>query len=137
MHLNDERDELRRGLKSALKLLKPGGRIAVISWKHSECAIIMDFIREHELAGARFPLRQWWEQDASRDPLPVSMGLRRGEAVRPGPEELRANARARAAVLHMLHWESGVRVDAVEGAVYSRLGWEKLEPRTQAVAHSI
>jgi 16S rRNA (cytosine1402-N4)-methyltransferase len=31
MHLNDEREELRKGLKSALKLLKPGGRIAIIT----------------------------------------------------------------------------------------------------------
>jgi hypothetical protein len=65
----------------------------------------MDFLRENELAGKSFPLRQWWENDASNEPLPVSMGLRRGEAVRPGSEELRNNARARAAVLHVLHWE--------------------------------
>jgi hypothetical protein len=97
----------------------------------------MDFVREHELAGKAFPLRQWWENDhAGNEPLPLSFGLRRGDAIRPGADELQRNARARAAVLHMLHWERGVRVADVEAAVYAKLGWERLEPRSMPVAHS-
>ena len=96
----------------------------------------MDFLRDHELAGKSFPLRHWWERDASNAPLEITFGLRRGEAVRAGAEELRTNARARSAVLHVLYKEKGVTVATVQEAVYTKLGWEPLNPVTQAVAHS-
>ena len=32
-------EELRRGVRAAFALLTEGGRIGLISWKHSECAI--------------------------------------------------------------------------------------------------
>jgi len=126
MHVNDERGQCRAGLRAALRLLKPGGRIGVITWKHSECLMVMDFLRDHELAGTAFPLRAWWEGGAGRAALPTAYGLRRGEPRRPGAEELRTNARSRSAVLHVLHKEQGVTVAAVEAAVHAQLGWETL-----------
>lgn len=99
-------------------------------------AIVMDFLREHELAGKAFPLRHWWEQDPSNPPLEVGFGIRRGDAVRAGAEELRTNARARSAVLHVLYKEKGVTVATVQNAVYAKLGWEPLNPVTHAIAHS-
>ena len=40
IHLNDEFDEMRRGVRAAFKLLGEGGRIGIISWKFSERKIL-------------------------------------------------------------------------------------------------
>ena len=126
MHVNDEFGQLRVGLAAATKLLRPGGRIGIITWKHSECAVVMDFLRDHELAGEAFPLRQWLEARPEAEPLPLAMGLRRGAARRPSEAELRTNSRARSAVLHVLYKEEGVTVAACEKAAHAALGWEPL-----------
>ena len=49
-------------LSSGLELLRAGGKIAIITWKHSECAIVVDFARKHEIAGHDAPLRVWYDQ---------------------------------------------------------------------------
>jgi 16S rRNA C1402 N4-methylase RsmH len=36
MAINGEREQMMRGMRAAFKMLKLGGVIAVISWKHSE-----------------------------------------------------------------------------------------------------
>ena len=36
MAINGERKQMMRGMAAAFKMLKPGGVIAIISWKHSE-----------------------------------------------------------------------------------------------------
>ena len=38
IHLNDEFGEMRTGLAAAFNILADGGRIGLITWKHSECA---------------------------------------------------------------------------------------------------
>ena len=39
MAINGEREQMMRGMRAAFRMLKPGGVIAVITWKHSEvCA---------------------------------------------------------------------------------------------------
>jgi 16S rRNA (cytosine1402-N4)-methyltransferase len=126
MHINDEFGQLRAGMRAAFKLLAPGGRMGIITWKHSECAVVMDFLRSKELAGEEFPLRAWWQAERADEPLKRAAGLRRGDARRPGVEELRVNARARSAVLHVLHKEEGVRVREVEKRVHTALGWGRL-----------
>ena len=87
---------------------------------------VMDFVRKHEIAGENFPLRAWWESEPCGEPLKQSFGVRRGEALRPGAEELRTNARSRSAVLHVLHKEKGVTVRRIEKAAYAALNWEPL-----------
>jgi len=119
--------------KTAIHVL----RIAIITWKHSECAIVMDFLREHELAGKSFPLRHWWESDASNPPARHELmvcGVEKRFVL--GLRSFRSNARARSAVLHVLYKEKGVTVQTVQNAVYAKLGWEPLDPRTHAIAHS-
>ena len=49
IHINREFEELKRGMTSALKCLKPGGKLGIITWKHSECAIVVDYFRHHEV----------------------------------------------------------------------------------------
>jgi 16S rRNA (cytosine1402-N4)-methyltransferase len=126
MHVNDEFGQLRAGLAAAVELLRPGGRIGIITWKHSECAVVMDFLRDRELAPEAFPLRQWLEARPGAKALKRETGLRRGAAKRPSEAELRINSRARSAVLHVLHKEAGVTVAAVEKAAHEALGWAPL-----------
>jgi 16S rRNA (cytosine1402-N4)-methyltransferase len=126
MHVNDEFGQLRAGLEGAMAMLRPGGRMGIITWKHSECAVVMDFVRANELAGDAFPLREWWERTQGGKALPRSEGIRRGAPRRPGEAELARNSRARSAVLHVLHKEEGVTVAAVEKAAHKKLGWAPL-----------
>ena len=60
IHINREFEELKRGMTSALKCLKPGGKLGIITWKHSECAIVVDYFRHHEVTRADYPLLQWY-----------------------------------------------------------------------------
>ncbi len=51
MHVNQERRQMMNGMRAAFKLLKPGGVIAVITWKHSEAALVTEFLRENGQGG--------------------------------------------------------------------------------------
>jgi 16S rRNA C1402 N4-methylase RsmH len=127
MHINSERKEMMRGMNAAFKMLKEGGRIAVISWKHSEAALLMDFLREHELAAESYPLRAWLEEsDEGLSGIKRKYGLRRAPAIYPSAAELGYNSRARSAVLHILVKEKGVRVSEVTETVYEKMHWEQL-----------
>ncbi|MBD3169157.1 MAG: 16S rRNA (cytosine(1402)-N(4))-methyltransferase, partial [candidate division Zixibacteria bacterium] len=49
MAVNNEVNELKQGLRAALALLKPGGRIVVLSYHSIEDRIVKNFFREHKL----------------------------------------------------------------------------------------
>ena len=40
MAINGEREQMMRGMRAAFRMLKPGGVIAVITWKHSEVCVV-------------------------------------------------------------------------------------------------
>ena len=40
MAINGEREQMMRGMRAAFRMLKPGGVIAVITWKHSEVCML-------------------------------------------------------------------------------------------------
>lgn len=95
IHINEELDELRKGLAGALEALRDGGRLAVISFHSLEDRIVKRFILEQS-RGDDFP----------RD-LPVTKGQLR-ERIRPIGKSRRAtalevarNPRARSAVLRV------------------------------------
>lgn len=95
IHLNDELNELARGLDAAFDALRGGGRLATITF-HS---------LEHRLVRQRF--RQWVRGPDVPRRLPVrgmAAGRARrvagiGNGQRPSPEEIDANPRARSAFL--------------------------------------
>ena len=100
--VNGELDALERGLAAAEAMLRPGGRLAVVTFQSLEDRIVKNFLR----------LRSGQEAGASRH-RPEARAARRptfdkpARAVRPGDAELDANPRARSATLR-----SAVRTDA-------------------------
>ena len=102
IHLNAELDELEEGLEAAERALKPGGRLAVVTFHSLEDRIVKRFFRERSgstPAGSRHrPLVAPTEQPTfERVAKPVS----------PSERELATNPRARSARLR-----SGVRTSA-------------------------
>jgi 16S rRNA (cytosine1402-N4)-methyltransferase len=95
IRVNDEIEELRRGLAAAEQLLAPGGWLAVVSFHSLEDREVKDFLRARSDAAARGS-RHRPDMSARRAP---SFRLLSRRPVRPGEAELRGNPRARSARL--------------------------------------
>jgi len=96
IHINQELRQLEIALPQALDLLKPGGRLAVISFHSLEDRIVKHFMRAQATPDALpkgLPLRA--------DQLPPPRLCRVGKAIRPDAAEVAANPRARSAVLRV------------------------------------
>jgi 16S rRNA (cytosine1402-N4)-methyltransferase len=99
MAVNDEIGSLQRGLEGAVRILKPGGRLAVICFHSVEDRVVKEFGRQlsrdyespgevdvPELRRPRPPLLRWvWRK-----------------ALKPGEDELRENPRSRSAQCRVL-----------------------------------
>ncbi|WP_397475908.1 16S rRNA (cytosine(1402)-N(4))-methyltransferase RsmH [Pusillimonas sp.] len=95
IHINQELEELARALAAALRLLAPGGRLAVISFHSLEDRMVKQCIaaaRRRSEAQSRMPI---FEKDMPR-PILESLGK-----VLSSAEEARENPRARSAVLRV------------------------------------
>ncbi|MFY9511047.1 MAG: 16S rRNA (cytosine(1402)-N(4))-methyltransferase RsmH [Rubrivivax sp.] len=90
--VNAELEALDEGLKAALQLLAPGGRLVVISFHSLEDRIVKTFIAEHS--------REVFDRRAPMAP-PKPLKLRALGRVKAGEGELRANPRARSAVMRV------------------------------------
>ncbi len=90
--VNAELEELEQGLNAALELLAPGGRLVVISFHSLEDRIVKTFIARE--SKAVFDRRAPFAPD-------VPMRLRALGRVKPDETELRANPRARSAVMRV------------------------------------
>jgi 16S rRNA (cytosine1402-N4)-methyltransferase len=97
--VNQETESLRRGLEAALAILKPGGRLAVITFHSLEDRITRLFGREHA--------RDYVAGDPSdvpelRRPAKPTVVLVEKKAIKPGEAELAENPRSRSAQLRVM-----------------------------------
>ncbi|MGA2542614.1 MAG: 16S rRNA (cytosine(1402)-N(4))-methyltransferase RsmH [Verrucomicrobiota bacterium] len=91
--VNDELGHLQRGLEAAVKILKPGGRLAAISFHGLEDRVVKKFggrlSRDYEAHEPDVP--------ELRRPRPAILRWVQRKAILPGAEELRENPRSRSA----------------------------------------
>jgi len=93
--VNDELGELTRGLEAAERVLRPAGRLVVVTFHSLEDRIVKTFLRERAgLTGS--VSRHQPEQAPAHQP---SFTLLSKKALEAGPEETAANPRARSAKL--------------------------------------
>ncbi len=92
IHVNRELEQLEQGLNAALRLLAPGGRLSVISFHSLEDRRVKQFIAAHSKAE--------FDRRAPFAP-PPALVLRSLGRVMPSDAEVRANPRARSAVLRV------------------------------------
>ena len=92
IHVNGELGELEAGLAAAEKLLKSGGKLAVVSFHSLEDRIVKRFLRDAGVrsAGSRY-------LPAADQPEPVFTAISKG--VRPSEAEIARNPRARSSTL--------------------------------------
>jgi len=90
--INAELEELQQALDASLTVLRPGGRLAVISFHSLEDRIAKTFIARHakEVFDRRAPFA-----------APLPMRLRGLDRIKPSAEEVAANPRSRSAILRV------------------------------------
>ncbi len=96
IHLNAEIDELEQGLAAAERVLRPGGRLAVVSFHSLEDRIVKRFLRER--SGAN-PAGSRHLPDPSGGPRPSFEAV--AKPVRASEAEIARNPRSRSATLRV------------------------------------
>ncbi|MBI4326376.1 MAG: 16S rRNA (cytosine(1402)-N(4))-methyltransferase RsmH [Chloroflexi bacterium] len=97
--VNDELASLRAGLKACWTILKPGGRLAVISFHSLEDRIVKEFGRELE---RDYETPGGVDVPELRRHRPPKLRWVRRKAVQPSAEEIASNPRARSAQLRVM-----------------------------------
>ncbi len=107
IHVNRELEEIAEALPQAVDLLRPGGRLAVISFHSLEDRMVKRFMRG-ESKGEELPP----EIPVQADDLKQGRLRTIGRAVRPGDAEVARNSRARSAVLRIAERTGGAGMEA-------------------------
>ncbi|MEW7865700.1 16S rRNA (cytosine(1402)-N(4))-methyltransferase RsmH [Aeromonas diversa] len=97
IYINSELDEIESALNASLAMLKPGGRLSVISFHSLEDRLVKHFIRKHE-KGPEIP-----------HGLPLTEAQLKGDrklkavgkALKPSDNEINQNSRSRSSVLRV------------------------------------
>ena len=97
--VNDELAALRAGLKASWTILKPGARLAVISFHSLEDRIVKEFGRELE---RDYDTPDGVDVPELRRPRPPRLKWVNRKAVQPSAEETAGNPRARSAQLRVM-----------------------------------
>lgn len=95
IYINSELEDLEECLQQAVNILKPGGRLVVISFHSLEDRIVKHFIRKME-KGEQLPI------DLPVMHVEVNSKLRRiGKAIKASEQEVEQNTRSRSAVMRI------------------------------------
>ncbi len=97
--VNDELGSLRRGLDAAIKILKPGGRLVVITFHSLEDRAVKVFGRERT---RDYTFSGTVDVPELRQPCMPELKWVSRKAIMPGGDELKENPRARSAQLRVL-----------------------------------
>ena len=97
--VNDEIGSLKRGLEAAVKILKPGGRLAVITFHSLEDRVVKEFGREKT---RDYTFSGEVDVPELRAPRVAEMKWVSRKAILPGDKELKENPRSRSAQLRVL-----------------------------------
>ena len=97
--VNDEIGSLKRGLEAAVKILKPGGRLAVITFHSLEDRVVKNFGREKT---RDYTFRGEVDVPELRTPCVPELKWVSRKAILPGEIELKENPRSRSAQLRVL-----------------------------------
>ncbi|WP_341502920.1 16S rRNA (cytosine(1402)-N(4))-methyltransferase RsmH [Gallaecimonas sp. GXIMD4217] len=97
IYVNSELDEVKTALEAALKVLAPGGRLAVISFHSLEDRLVKQFIRAQEKGPELPPGLPVTEDQIRRHQKLKSLG----KPIFPSEAETQANPRARSSVLRI------------------------------------
>ncbi len=90
--INAELEELQQALDATLHILRPHGRLAVISFHSLEDRIVKQFIAQHA--------REVYDRRAPFAP-PQAMDFKAVQRIKPSAEEIASNPRARSAILRV------------------------------------
>lgn len=99
MAVNDEKSSLRSGLAAALSILKPGGRLAVITFHSIEDRIVKEFGREK---ARDYTFEGEVDVPELRRPVAPQLQWVQRKAIQPGAAEVAENPRARSAQLRVM-----------------------------------
>jgi len=97
--VNDEMGSLKHGLAAAVKILKPGGRLAVITFHSLEDRVVKEFGRERTCA---YTFSGGVDVPELRRPRAPELKWVTRKAIKPGADELNDNPRSRSAQLRVL-----------------------------------
>lgn len=111
IHLNEELQELEGGLEAAEQVLKPGGRLAVVTFHSLEDRMVKRFLKERSgdvPSGSRhLPVRSGNRPDSTFEAV--------AKPVKAGEAEIKANPRARSATLRVARRTSASAWTSREG----------------------
>lgn len=97
--VNDELGSLQRGLEAAVKILKPGGRLAVITFHSLEVKVFREFCRERT---RDYDFEGEVDVPEFRRPRVPELRWVQRKAIQPSAAEVRSNPRSRSAQLRVL-----------------------------------
>lgn len=97
MEVNDEMGGLKRALEGGMRVLKPGGRFAIITFESLTDRVVKRFFADH--VGRMVSLQQGGEEWVGEEPRAVAVTRK---AVVAGEDEVEVNARSRSAKLRVI-----------------------------------
>lgn len=101
IHVNDELGQLERALESSLTLLKPGGRLVVVSFHSLEDRIVKKFMAKHS---KKEPVNRYVPEVMVASSEQPVLKLVSRKAVLPKAEEVKENPRSRSAKLRVAEY---------------------------------